>query len=112
MCRYSWNHSLRATAATRSYRAGVDEQLIMDKTGHRSLEGVRSYKRTNMEQQENMSDILPATKRPAIQSSSASVSSDTTCQSILKKKIYTQLRKEITIKNQETLKHMLTLKKL
>ncbi|CAG2234520.1 unnamed protein product [Mytilus edulis] len=30
------NHSLRATAATRLYAAGVDEQLISEKTGHRS----------------------------------------------------------------------------
>lgn len=30
------NHSLRATAATRLYAAGVDEQLIAEKTGHRS----------------------------------------------------------------------------
>ena len=103
---YKTNHSLRATAATRLYQAGVDEQLIMEKTGHRSLEGVRSYKRTNMEQQENLSDILSATKRPAIQSSSASVSSDTAC---LKTKS-TQLSKKITIKTQETLKHMFTLK--
>ena len=80
----------------------------MEKTGHRSLEGVTSYKRTNMEQQENLSDILSATKRPAIQSSSASVSSDTACQSILKTKS-TKLSKEITIKTQETLKHMSTL---
>ena len=28
------NHSLRATAATRLYQAGVDEQLIMETTGH------------------------------------------------------------------------------
>ncbi len=40
---YRTNHSLRATAATRLYSAGVDEQMIMETTGHRSLEGVRSY---------------------------------------------------------------------
>ena len=74
-----------------------------------------------MDQQENLSDILSATKRPAIQYSSASVSSDTACQSILKTKSTqlskeitiktksTQLSKEITIKTQETLKHMFTL---
>ena len=28
------NHSLRATAATRLYQSGVDEQLIMEQTGH------------------------------------------------------------------------------
>ena len=33
---YKTNHSLRATAATRLYQAGIDEQLIMEKTGHRS----------------------------------------------------------------------------
>ena len=81
-----------STVATRLYQAGVDEQLIMEKTGHRSLEGLRSYKRTNMEQQKNLSDILSATKRPAIQCSSASVSSDSACQSILKTKCTQQKR--------------------
>ena len=33
------NHSLRATAATSLYQHGVDEQLIMERTGHRSVEG-------------------------------------------------------------------------
>ena len=28
--------------ARRYYQAGIDEQLIMEKTGHHSLEGVRS----------------------------------------------------------------------
>ena len=31
---YGTGHSLRATAATRLYQAGVDEQLVMEKTGH------------------------------------------------------------------------------
>lgn len=39
------NHSLRATNATRLFSAGADEQLIMERTGHRSLDGVRSYVR-------------------------------------------------------------------
>ena len=55
---FKTNHSLRATAATRLYQSGVDEQLIMEKTGHRSLEGVRSYKRTSTEQREALSDIM------------------------------------------------------
>ena len=58
------NHSLRATTATRLYQAGVDEQLIMERTGHHSIDGVRNYKRTNAEQQENLSDILSLSKRP------------------------------------------------
>ncbi|CAC5418560.1 unnamed protein product [Mytilus coruscus] len=43
---YRTNHSLRASAATRMYDAGVDEQLICEVTGHRS-NAVRNYKRTN-----------------------------------------------------------------
>ena len=33
---FKTNHSLRATAATRLYKEGVDEQLIMERTGHHS----------------------------------------------------------------------------
>ncbi len=55
---FKTNHSLRATAATRLYELGVDEQMVMERTGHRSLEGVRSYKRTTSQQQQVLSDIL------------------------------------------------------
>ena len=37
------NHSLRATAATEMFRRGVPEKLIQERTGHRSLEALRSY---------------------------------------------------------------------
>lgn len=33
----------------------------MERTGHQSLDGVRSYKRTSTDQQESMSDILNGT---------------------------------------------------
>ena len=52
------NHSLRATTATRLYQTNVDEQLIMERTGHRSLEGVQEYKRTSDNQKEQLSDLL------------------------------------------------------
>ena len=39
------NHSLRTTAATRLFEAGIDEQLIMQHTGHSNTSGVRTYKR-------------------------------------------------------------------
>ena len=39
---FKTNHSLRATAATRLYSSGIDEQLVMERTGHRSIEGIRS----------------------------------------------------------------------
>ena len=55
---FKTNHSLRATAATRLYQLGVDEQLVMEQTGHHSIDGIRSYKRTADFQRENVSDIL------------------------------------------------------
>ena len=55
---YKTNHSLRATAASRLYHSGLDEQLIMERTGHRSIEGIRSYKRTNSQQQQQVSNLL------------------------------------------------------
>ena len=40
---FKTNRSLRATTATRLHQSGIDEQLIMERTGHQSTEGVRSY---------------------------------------------------------------------
>ena len=59
---YKTNHSLRATATSRLYQSGVDEQLVMERTGHRSVEGVRSYKRTSDKQRETLSNILNRTE--------------------------------------------------
>ena len=67
------NHSLRATTATRLYQAGVDEQLVMEKTGHRSVEGVRSYKRTSEHQQQQFSDILSGFNNPTTPTTSLSL---------------------------------------
>ena len=53
---FKTNHSLRVTAATRLYQSGVDEQLVMERMGHRSIDGIRSYKRTAYFQRENISD--------------------------------------------------------
>ena len=64
---YKTNHSLRATNATRLYTSGADEQLIMERTGHRSIDGVRTYKRTSNEQQVILSDVLNNTKRPRVE---------------------------------------------
>ena len=61
---FKTNHSLCATAATQLYQAGLDEQLIMETTGHQSLDGVRNYKRTSVEQQQVVSDILSLAKKP------------------------------------------------
>lgn len=56
------NHSLRATTATRMYSAELPEELICEKTGHRS-EAVREYKRTSNIQQLEASDVVQDLKR-------------------------------------------------
>ena len=52
------NHSLCVTAASRLYQNNVDEQLVMETTGHRSTSSVRSYKRTSEDQMATVSDVL------------------------------------------------------
>ena len=54
---YFTNHSLRTTAATRLFDAGIDEQLIMGRTGHHSVDGVRSYKRVTENLKMKTSDV-------------------------------------------------------
>ena len=51
------NHSLGSTAATSMYRGNIDEQLIQEITGHRSL-AVCSYKRTCSSQRKSASNII------------------------------------------------------
>ena len=58
---FKTNHSLRVSAATRLFQSGVDEQLIMSRTGHRSIDGVRTYKRVSEEQKMALSSVLNAT---------------------------------------------------
>ena len=56
--RFKTNHSLCVTTATRLFQRGVDEQLIMARTGHRSIEGVRTYKRISEQQVKDVSTLL------------------------------------------------------
>lgn len=58
------NHSLRATAATRMYHGGNDEQVIQEHTGHRSL-CVRSYKKTCNSQKRKACDSIYCRKEQA-----------------------------------------------
>jgi hypothetical protein len=39
----------------------VEEQLIMSRTGHRSFQGVRAYKRVSADQKQALSSILNST---------------------------------------------------
>ena len=59
---FKTSHLLRATATSRLYRSGIDEQLIMERTGHRNLEGVCSYKCTSDDQRKTLSDIFNRTE--------------------------------------------------
>ena len=62
VCSRNWwfktNHSLQVTSATRLFQGWVDEQLIMGRTGHRSIDGIRTYKRVSNEQKEDISHVL------------------------------------------------------
>ena len=52
------NHSGKRTCATELYDAGVDEQEIMERTGHRSVKSVRAYKRRTPAVEKRASDAL------------------------------------------------------
>jgi hypothetical protein len=63
LSKHATNHSLRATGATELYRCGVPENIIKERTGHKSLDGVRAYERTTVEQQRAVSRILTDANR-------------------------------------------------
>ena len=52
------NHSLRATAASRMFEKGVPEKIIAERTGHRSLSGLRAYEKTTEEQTKAVCDAM------------------------------------------------------
>lgn len=75
------SHSAKASLCTQLYDAKVDEQLIMERTGHRSVAAVRQYKRTTPALQKDVSRVLepfnrgpregdpPAAKKPVFEES-------------------------------------------
>ncbi len=65
------NHSLRATSASHLYEAGVDEQLIQERTGHRS-NAVRGYKRTSSKLQQQVTQTLYGSADKPLPSASVS----------------------------------------
>ena len=52
------NHSLRATGATDMFKAGAPEKLIQERTGHRSIEALRTYERSSEAQHRAVSSLL------------------------------------------------------
>ena len=72
------NHSLRASGITTLFQAGVSEKVIQDRSGHRSLDGLRKYERVSEEQQASAcSALVPASSMtqstPEAQASQMSV---------------------------------------
>jgi len=63
------NHSLRATGISRLYNSGVPEKLIMERSGHLSASGVRSYECTSDQQQQQVSEVIskPSCSSTALQ---------------------------------------------
>ena len=58
------NHSLRATSISRMFHAEVPEKIIMERSGHLTKEGVRSYERTTNDQIKDVSHTLSSTVLP------------------------------------------------
>ena len=60
------NHSGRVTAVARLYDAGIGEKAIIRRSGHRSIEGVRTYQREDVDANVAVSNALScATKSSA-----------------------------------------------
>ena len=55
------NHSLRATAITTMFNGKVDEKVIAETSGHRSLKALRSYEHTCKQKLQNVSRIINKT---------------------------------------------------
>ena len=58
------NHSLRAYGVSKLFQANVPEKLIMERSGHRSIEGVRKYERTGVQQELQVCNVLSSGKEP------------------------------------------------
>ena len=56
------NHSMRKSTCTRLFKKGVDPQLIKEQTGHKS-EAVMLYKKSNLQQKKEVSDMLSVLPR-------------------------------------------------
>lgn len=56
-CNYN-DHSGKRSCATQHYMAGVDEQEIMARTGHRSEKSVRTYKQSSTKIQQLVASVL------------------------------------------------------
>ena len=56
------NHSLRATAITRMFNGEVEEKVIAETSGHKSLKALRSYEHTCKQKLQNVSRVINETR--------------------------------------------------
>lgn len=59
------NHSLRATGASALFASGLPEKLIQSTTGHRSVEALREYERSSIQQEVEKTRILTSLESSA-----------------------------------------------
>ena len=84
------NHSLRASAITSLFQAGVSEKVIQDRSGHRSLDGLRKYEGVSEEQQASACSSLV----PTSSTSSDLPGPSQTCVSNTYSPVYQQLQQQ------------------
>ena len=56
------NHSLRAYVVTKMFASNVPEKLIMERSGHRSIDGLRQHERTSALQELQVCNALQSQK--------------------------------------------------
>jgi len=61
------NHSLRATAITRMFNSGVEEKIIAETSGHKSIKALRVYERTSEQQRKQVTRVINQTEMPVMQ---------------------------------------------
>ena len=54
-------------AATELFQAGIPERVIQDRTGHRSLDGLRQYERISEKQKEAACKVLCVALKPTVE---------------------------------------------
>lgn len=59
--KYFTNYSLRATGTTALFDAGIPECIIQKRTGHKSLDSLRTYQRVTLSQEHAVAQILSPT---------------------------------------------------
>ena len=74
------NHSLRATAITRMFEGKIPEKVIADKSGHKSIQGLRCYERISVKQDQAAGELINGINKPVIENELKS-DSDTTAHS-------------------------------